>query len=289
MELERVLRGLGVDPSTVRDLEVIARSEAGRLYRMRVHGQRYVVKWFLQDGALEPRAYDLLRELRVPTLPLFASTPHALLLEDLEASPTWKLAEERDVEQRDVGRAVAEWYQFLHLAGRSLVKRGVPDWLRWEWGALTPEGVLQVGQALGMEENPVWQVAADHLDALCSLAQRLPATLNYNDFHWTNLALSRRPPVRAVVFDYHLLGIGLAWSDCRNVLSSLGPAAREAFLDAYGPTDPRERVLDEPLSVLHSLQVAAARPTFPRWAAPCRDEARSGRLLVALERAMGSF
>ncbi len=38
----------------------------------------------------------------------------------------------------------------------------------------------------------------------------LPETLTYNDFHWTNLALSRqaRPVPRAVVYDYHLLGIG---------------------------------------------------------------------------------
>jgi len=136
-----------------------------------------------------------------------------------------------------------------------------------------------------MEQNPVWGVAADHLDPLRVRARNLPMTLNYNDSHWTNLALSRRSPLKAIVFDYHLLGIGLAWSDCRNVISSLGPAAREAFLDAYGPTLPEERILDDPLSVLLTLQEATTRPTLPRWAMPCVDKARSGGLLASLDRA----
>ena len=286
LDLETVLRDLGLNPREVHGLTVIARSEGVRLYRMRVAEESYVLKRFLGEDALEPRAYGLLRELRVPTLPLRDSTPTALLLEDLAASPTWRLAVERDVADRRVGWAVAEWYQFLHIAGRNLVRRGPPDWLRWEWDDLTPEGILRLGEALEMEDNPVWEYAARHLDALRSQARQMPMTLNYNDFHWTNLALSRQPPLRAIVFDYHLLGIGLAWSDCRNVLASLGPAARDGFLDAYGPTRPEERILDEPLSVLHALQVATARPSIPRWALDAVNRARSGALLTALERAV---
>ncbi len=286
MDLETVLRDLGLNPREVRDLAPVRRGEASRLYRLKIGGKPHILKCFGEKDPLEPKAYDLLRELRVPTLPVPNSTPYALLLEDLEASLLWRLADERDVESRDVGKAVAEWYQYLHVAGRSLVRRGAPDWLEWEWNILTPEAILRMGTVLEMEENPVWRFAAQYLEALRSRARQLPMTLNYNDFHWTNLALSRQPPLRAIVFDYHLLGIGLAWSDCRNVLSSLGPAAREAFLDAYGPTHAEERILDEPLSVLHSLQVATNRPTIPRWAMACVEKARSGSLLTALERAV---
>ena len=286
MDLEFVVQQLGLNPREARVVKIISRSKGTRLYRMRIEGKTYVLKRFLGEDPLEPRAYGLLRELGVPTLPVHDSTPRALLLEDLDASPTWRLAGERDVAGRNGGRAVAEWYQFFHTAGRGLVKRGAPDWLRWEWDELTPEGILGVGRALEMEENPVWRFAADHLDGLRARARELPMTLNYNDFHWTNLALSRQLPLKAIVFDYHLLGIGLAWSDVRNVTCSLGPAAREAFLDAYGPTRPEERILDEPLSVLHALHVATARPTLPRWAVPCRERARSGQLLASLERAV---
>ncbi|MBC7170525.1 aminoglycoside phosphotransferase family protein [Candidatus Bipolaricaulota bacterium] len=286
VDLESVLRDLGLNPREVRVLAVISRSAGTRLYRLRIEGKTYVLKRFLDEDAREPRAYDLLRDLGVPTLPVHDSTLSALLLEDLDASPTWRLAHERDVAHRELGRAVAEWYQFLHIAGKGLVKRGPPDWLRWEWDDLTPEGILRAGKVLAMEENPVWEYAARHVEALRARARELPTTLNYNDFHWTNLALSRQPPLRAIVFDYHLLGIGLAWSDVRNVTHSLGPAAREAFLDAYGPTRPEERILDEPLSVLHALQVATARPTIPRWAVESVNRARSGALLAALERAV---
>ncbi|MDD2912194.1 MAG: phosphotransferase [Candidatus Bipolaricaulis anaerobius] len=286
MDLESVVRELGLNPREVRVLGIISRSAGTRLYRVRIEGKTYVLKRFLDEDALEPKAYELLRELGVPTLPVYDTMPSAVLLEDLETSPVWRLADERDVEGRDAGKAIAEWYQFLHVAGRSLVKQGAPDWLRWEWDILTPEGILRAGEVIEMEENPVWEFAAEHLTALQSRARQLPTTLNYNDFHWTNLSLSRRLPLKAIVFDYHLLGIGLAWSDVRNGTHSLGPAAREAFLDAYGPTRPEEQILDEPLSVLHALQVATARPTLPRWAVPLVEKARSGSLLAALERAI---
>ncbi len=164
--------------------------------------------------------------------------------------------------------------------------KGAPDWLRWEWDILNPEAIVRAGVVLEMEENLVWALAAEHLEALRSRARQMATTLNYNGFCWTNLALSRRIPLKAVVFDYHPLGIGLAWSDVRNVTHSLGPAAREAFLDAYGPTHPEERILDDPLSVLHALHVATTRPSLPRWAMPCVERARSGHLLDALERAV---
>lgn len=45
-----------------------------------------------------------------------------------------------------------------------------------------------------------------------------------NDLYWTDLALSRRLPLQAIVFEYRLLGIGLAWHGCRNVVSALGRA-----------------------------------------------------------------
>lgn len=56
------------------------------------------------------------------------------------------------------------------------------------------------------------------------------------------LAFSRElePSVRAVVYDYHLLGIGLAYSDCRNVAGSLGERVQSAFWEAYGSVDERE-------------------------------------------------
>ena len=64
--------------------------------------------------------------------------------------------------------------------------------------------------------SPGGSTLADNIDRIRNAAITSAETLTYNDFHWTNLALSRNvEPIRAVVFDYHLLGLGLRYSDCQ--------------------------------------------------------------------------
>ncbi len=284
-----MLAELGLDPLEVRDLALVGRRHGSRLYRLRAEDRSYILKWQAEGETIEPQAYELLQSLRVPTLAVHARTESALLLEDLESSLLWRPAHERDVAYAETGQALAVWYQFLHLAGRDLVSQGAPEWLRWKWEPLTADSVRRLGRDLELSENPLWEAAARHLPALKEAAQRLTMTLTYNDFHWSNLALSRQHPLRAVVFDYHLLGIGLPWSDCRNVCSGLGPTAQQAFQSAYGPTDPQERVLDDILAPLAALQEAVARPSFPRWARVLLDDVESGRLQKALERASAAY
>jgi len=287
--LESVLRRLGLDPLEVRDLSLISRGSRSRVYRLRMGAQRSVLKWYPEGATHEPQAYALLGALRVPTLTLLAHSDDALLLEDLETSLSWRTAEEGDLRGRETGRAVAEWYQFLHLAGRDLVVRGAPDWLELPWRDLSPEAISALPDRLGLERTPVWRLAAEHIEFLKAAVEALPLTLSYHDFHWSNLALSRGAPRKAIVFDYHLLKLGLVWSDCRNVLTSLGPAAAEAFLESYGEVDPQEKLLDGPLSVLEVLQAAAQLPSVPRWALGALADARSGRLASLLEDALASL
>jgi hypothetical protein len=102
-----------------------------------------------------------------------------------------------------------------------------PGFLEREVNSLDAETIIRIGKQLGLNHDLVWTLAAKHIEAIKDAMRSLPETLNYNDFHWTNLALSRRsvPSLRAVVYDYHLLGIGLCYSDCRNVVGSLGDRA----------------------------------------------------------------
>ena len=133
-----------------------------------------------------------------------------------------------------------------------------------------------------------WVTLADNIDRIRNAAITSDETLTYNDFHWTNLALSRNvEPIRAVVFDYHLLGLGLRYSDSRNVTGSLGPVAADAFRSAYGETDPRERVLDDLIAPLYALVEAFRRPGFPSWAEECLKLAESGEIHNRAERVMG--
>ena len=58
-------------------------------------------------GSVEIRSYALLEKLGVPTLPVHGRSDNAIVLEDLEVSPTWRLAREADCEKQATGRAVA--------------------------------------------------------------------------------------------------------------------------------------------------------------------------------------
>lgn len=287
----QIVQELGLDPLTVSAFDALSQRHGHAIWRILTSERSYVLKWLPEtDGAVEVQGYRLLRALGVPTLPLYGSTDQALLLEDLGRSDTWRLAVENDTARPRVGRAVARWYRLLHDAGEALLAKGVRlSFLTRETDELNPDVILQTGQVLGLPDFPVWDLAADHIELLKAAVGRLSGTLNYNDFHWTNLALSRRKPGEpsAVVFDYHLLGIGMRYSDFRNVIGSLCGDASKAFRDAYGPTDPREETLDRPLATLHGLVVGARMPTFPRWAEDCRDRVISGDLKRDLAEAIG--
>ena len=228
---------------------------------------------------VEVHAYRLLQQLGVPTLPLYAHTAQALLLEDLTQSERWRLAVAADLAQPDVGRAVARWYRTLHDAGETLLAReSLPHFLVRETDLLDRDTILETGRSLDLSDSGVWELAAGHIALLKAAAARLSVTLNYNDFYWTNLALSRQRegPMKAIIFDYHLLGIGMRFADWRNVTHSLTGDAASAFREAYGLVDPREEVLDRPLATLHTLHVAARMATFPQWAQRSRQRVLAG-------------
>jgi hypothetical protein len=280
---------LGLDPAVLAGAEVL-QDRAGRyVLRLRRAGEPCVLKWSHGSAARhESRAYGLLQDLGVPTLRVLARAESALLLEDLGASPTWRPATPEDVKQGATGRAIAAWYRTFHAAGGQWLaaQGGAPSWLGRESDALTPERILEMGQRLGLEALPLWGLAAEHVEALQAAARALPETLVYTDFHWTNLALSRASPLRAVVFDYHQLGIGPRYADCRNVTWSLGPAAAGAFWDAYGPPDAREARLDDVLAPLYTLWAALKPASLPAWAEGARRSAADGSLERALRAAL---
>lgn len=291
LPMECDLRALGVEPPEVTSVALLQRQHGHALYRLALGGRSLVLKWFYDPAqAVEVRGYALLERLGVPVLPVHGSAPNALLLEDLENSPAWGLATEEDIERPETGTAVAEWYHILHTAGEKLLAdaHDPPAFLQRQEDTLDAASILRTGERLGLTAYPVWAPAAEHIEALKRALRSLPATFTYNDFHWTNLALSRQgtPAVRAIVFDYHLLGIGTRYSDYRNVSSALGAPARLAFQSAYGEVDDLQAVLDAPVAILYALQEVSERPRLPQWAMPLVGEVETGELEAKLRRAL---
>ena len=278
----RIVPAVGLDPAAVERIDIVSERHGHAVWRLETAQRSYVLKWLGRGfGRVEVESYQLLQHLGVPTLPLYGSSAAALLLEDLERSPAWRLAGEADLARAEVGRAVARWYRVFHDAGETLLSQGSrPDFLTRESDVLAPETVIKTGRALQLPGLSVWELAADHVELLRAAVERLSFTLNYNDFYWTNLALSRREGRRleAIVFDYHLLGIGMRYSDVRNIRFSLSGAAVPAFQEAYGPLDPREETLDRPLATLYNLHTAVRMADFPSWARHSRQRVVSGDL-----------
>lgn len=115
----------------------------------------------------------------------------------------------------------------------------------------------------------------------------LPQTFNHNDFAAENLALSRQEGTRlhAIVFDYDCFATGVVYSDWRNVINSLHGAAKETFVEAYGPINEQEHVFDEPLAILYGLIVASRRGKMPKWASPLIEAVVNGGLEQSLSQA----
>jgi hypothetical protein len=259
----------------------IVESDVAEIHRVRMPGGgSLIVKAFRDPWPSEIRAYGLLAHLGVPTLRHRVQPPSLLLLEDLEHSPTWRLATPTDLDDAATGVALATWYRKLHAAGRELAAspEGFPSWLPCEATLVTHANVLRAARKLRLAETRGIRTALASLPTLAAAYARLAQTLTYNDFYWTNLALSRDEPLVAVVFDLHLLGRGPACADIRNVSGSLGSAARASFLGAMGPVDPRHAALDRPMAALHGLVVAAERRRLPAWAEPLLRGARDGTL-----------
>ncbi len=289
MDPRQLFYDLQVDSSPIRHVDTLSEEHDQRVWRIATAERSYVLKWSPESEAKEVQGYLLLQQLGVPTLPLYGYTSQALLLEDLDYSDRWRLAVEADMDRAEVGQAVARWYQLFHRAGEGFLAKGpCPGFLARETDALDPDGILATGQLLGLPGCSAWGFAAANIQLLKAALGALSLTLNYNDFYWTNLALSRDEESRpeAIVFDYHLLGVGMRFSDCRNVAGSLSGDARRAFCDAYGHVDPREEQLDRPLATLYSLHQAARMPRFPRWAEGEREQVANGELQRELARAV---
>ncbi len=285
------LRRLGIPAGEIRRVETISVRPGHGLYRILTHRCSYVLKSFPgNDPGNEIKGYSLLRQLGVPTVRVIAKTDTDLLLEDLACSDSWRLATEQDAGERHVGRAVGRWYCHFHEKGAALAASGsgLPPFLKREEDLLDRASIEAAGRALGLYGLDSWRLAADHIDLLKLGLSGFGTTLNYNDFHWTNLVLSRKsgPGMEAIVFDYDLLGLGTRYSDYRNVVGSLSGEGVTGFREVYGSIDPGEQTLDRPLATLYALVSAARMAGFPKWAEESRQTVLNGNFKTDLIQAI---
>ncbi len=148
---------------------------------------------------------------------------------------------------------------------------------------LTADNMKFIAEKTGTTGNKLWQVITEKYNAIRSRIDALPRTLTYNDFYWTNLIVSKTGE-DAFMFDYNLLGKGIAYGDIRNVVSSLSPEAAEAFIEEYGcDFSEEEKKADAFIAPLVTLVCACRDEVFPSWAEESLEELKNGDILRHLK------
>lgn len=231
----------------------------------------YVLKCFQKDEhKRELENYRLLSSLGIPTIRVISSTDSALLLENIDCSPNYRLGIEADMSDPEVARQIAVWYKLLHSRGYGYVCQSRES-MYDEADFFTLENIACIKEKTSTQEAPAWMLLEQNYAAINNLLSKARRTLTYNDFYYTNMVVAKDKS-SALMFDYNLLGKGYAYTDVRNVLSSLSEEAGKAFFDEYGAFDPIEKALDDVVSVVVTLYLACQRDEFPWWAQALLDE-----------------
>ena len=154
--------------------------------------------------------------------------------------------------------AIAKWYRTLHIKGREYLSgkenplggvRSMYD----ESDAITPENMRRVARETGSADDALWKVIAENGKS-------------------------------ALMFDYNLLGKGIAYGDVRNVTCSLSQKAAEIFMREYGEDIPMEqKKADAFIAPLVTLHAACEQELFPSWAEGALKELKNGSILRSLE------
>jgi hypothetical protein len=93
-------------------LDILRARPNHMVYRLSAGERRWILKTFdTAQPAREVEVYRLLTRLGVPVLPVAVLEDSYLVIEDLEYSPSWRLANDEDMYRAEVGKALVDWYR----------------------------------------------------------------------------------------------------------------------------------------------------------------------------------
>ena len=269
-ELQKLLPGPCV-------IQLIREKFGISVFRVTQGDQSYVGKYFNKEqmhGRKEIQHYVMLQSLGVPTLRMIAHSECLLLLEDIEASETYRLCTEQNIAGCAAARLIAEWFRKLHTQGKGSANLDCMYNIEDE---LSMKSIAKAIKTTESQDNPFWAMLLDNLDGIKNTYLRLCDTITYNDFWWDNMAVAVDGS-SALMFDYNCLYRGYAYSDIRHILSVLTEETGAAFLEAYGPYSEEEKAFEDVFFPLTGL--------LSPWAGRFEELLRSGALtqrLCALE------
>jgi len=273
--MDRVIANLEKMQIKYNDIRLIREKDGVILYRIFFENSTYILKYFdNEEYRREIKNYEILKSLNIPTIKIISNTDVCLLMEDIESSNFYRLGLKEDMNDAGIAVKIAKWYKLFHGKGSTFISSN-GDSFYDENNVITLENIALIKAKTETESNPVWIDIETNIDKIHSLIKKTKRTLTYNDFYYTNFIVAKDNS-SAFMFDYNLLGKGYAYADIRNVCSSLGEEAKNAFLHEYDYYDKTEVIIDDVTSVIVNLYFACIQDTFPKWAEESLNELNNG-------------
>ena len=270
-KIKQELKKLNITYSTI---NLVQNKDGVIVARVQSDSKSYIIKYFQnEDFKREIKNYQLLYDLSIPTVKVFGFTDSAILMEDISQSDIFRLATKEDLDDVAIASEIAEWYKLLHTRSKDFSENYSAE-LYDETDFITRDNIEFIKEKTGTQNLPVWKLINDNFDIIVSKIKSLPRVFTYNDFYYTNLIVAKDKS-SAFMFDYNLLGKGYVYSDIRNVCSTLGEDAKNAYLETYGEFDKSEIIVDDVASVLVTLYHACQRKNFPSWANSTLNELKT--------------
>ncbi|MBP3701905.1 MAG: hypothetical protein J6I64_08440, partial [Lachnospiraceae bacterium] len=126
----------------------------------------YILKYFQkEEHKREIVNYRLLSSWGIPTIRVISSTESALLLEDMDRHPIYRLGTEEDMSDPQVARCLAVWYRLLHDQGYDHVRQ-YGDSMYDESDFFTLENIAHMKAATATEDAPAWRLLEQNFTAI---------------------------------------------------------------------------------------------------------------------------
>lgn len=195
------------------------------LFRVKEGEKAYVLKLFLSSyGREELMFYSLFQKIGIPSLTMIQGDDEAFLLQDLDQSPTHRLALKEEMQDPVIMRQLGSWYRQLHsLEGHEDLNFPRSK----EWAHLSGNHFEKLKGLL----HEYWSVK--RIETVVQEIKTYPLRVCYNDFYYENMVVSMEEP-SSFMMDYGLMGINYPGVDLVNALWFSSEKAKTAFREGYG-------------------------------------------------------
>ena len=232
LKIFKLLEQNNIETSDIKDYEILSFRYGIYVIRIITKNQKtYIVKTFDKDQK-EINNYKLLEKLKIKTIKFSLPSSTAIVFEDLDNSNDYKLAVWEDLFVTDVIKGLATWFKKLHTKGRDYLcsnDENLDDFLML---LINEENILFLKTKTNYENEDFWHLFLNNITTISDY-MKTNRTITHNDFYFGNVVVSKDKK-DAFMFDYDLLGEGLAAYDIYLVLKNLNTKFKSTFLDEYG-------------------------------------------------------